>query len=370
MKNLTLFTQIPTHLFIGKLTLAAILVVSVIGQVSAQRSNTLPIELSDFSITPSTIDTTNSSQAVTVTVRVTNAITDVSQVKVGFRSLTGNQFVSVSLESSHRISGNARDGIYSAAAIFPQYSKAGTWQVFEIQVFDSLSNYRNLSGTELAARGITAQLQVISNNEDLTPPEISDFSFTPSAIDTTNGSQTVTVTVRATDAKTGVDSVSVSFSRTGDDYAYPVSMNRISGDDKDGVYRGVYTFGQNTPSGLYGVRVSAYDLLGNVKSLYLAERGYPSQLKITSARPAIVSVAGRVTTANRRGISRALIRMTDGKGVVRATYTNSFGYYSFASVEAGQTLILDVRAKSYNFTQPTQVVSLDGNLSTVNFTSY
>jgi hypothetical protein len=121
---------------------------------------------------------------------------------------------------------------------------------------------------------------------------------------------------------------------------------------------------QNTPSGLYGVRVSAYDLLSNSKSLQ------PAELKITSARPAIVSVAGRVTTANRRGISRALIRMTDGKGIVRAAYTNSFGYYSFASVEAGQTLILDVRAKSYNFTQPTQVVSLDGNLSTVNFTSY
>jgi hypothetical protein len=373
MKNLTLFTQIRTHLFIGKLTLAAILVLSVIGQVSAQQSNILPVELSDFSITPSTIDTTNSSQSVTVTVRVTNAITDVSKVKVGFRSLTGNQFVYVSLDSSHRISGNARDGIYSAAAIFPQYSKAGMWQVFEIRVYDSLSNYRNFSGTELVARGITAQLQVISNNEDLTPPEISDFSFTPSAIDTTNGSQTVTVTVRVTDAKAGVSSVSAGFSPAGADYYHPVSMNRISGDDKDGVYRGVYTFGQDTPSGLYDVYVSAYDLLGNGKSVYsaeLAERGYPSQLQIKSARAAIVSVAGRVTTANRRGISRALIRMTDGKGVVRATYTNSFGYYSFADVEVGQTVIFDVRSKRYNFTQPTQVVSLDGNSSRVNFTAY
>jgi predicted outer membrane repeat protein len=85
---------------------------------------------------------------------------------------------------------------------------------------------------------------------------------------------------------------------------------------------------------------------------------------------ASVSVAGRVTTANRRGISRALVRMTDSTGIVRTTYTNSFGYYSFADVEVGQTVIFDVRSKRYNFTQPTQVISLDGNSSRVNFIAY
>ncbi len=85
---------------------------------------------------------------------------------------------------------------------------------------------------------------------------------------------------------------------------------------------------------------------------------------------ASVSVAGRVTTANRRGISRALVRMTDSTGIVRTTYTNTFGYYSFDGVQVGQTVIFDVRSKRYNFTQPTQVVSLDGNSSRVNFTAY
>ncbi len=85
---------------------------------------------------------------------------------------------------------------------------------------------------------------------------------------------------------------------------------------------------------------------------------------------AAVSVAGRVRNAFGRGINRALVTMTDSRGVTRTAYTNSFGYYSFADVEVGQTVIFDVRSKRYNFTQPTQVISLDGNSSRVNFTAY
>ncbi len=62
--------------------------------------------------------------------------------------------------------------------------------------------------------------------------------------------------------------------------------------------------------------------------------------------------------------------MTDSTGIVRTTYTNSFGYYSFANVEAGQTLIFDVRAKRYSFPQLTQVVSLNEESTMVNFTAY
>lgn len=85
---------------------------------------------------------------------------------------------------------------------------------------------------------------------------------------------------------------------------------------------------------------------------------------------ATVSVGGRVTNAHGDGISRALIRMTDGAGVVRTTYTSSSGYYDFADVEVGQILIFDVKAKRYNFTQPTQVVSLTEELATVDFIAY
>jgi hypothetical protein len=84
----------------------------------------------------------------------------------------------------------------------------------------------------------------------------------------------------------------------------------------------------------------------------------------------MVNVSGRVRNSSGRGISRALVRMTDGAGVVRTAYTNSFGSYNFTDVNVGQTLIFEVKAKRYNFTEPTQVVSLNQELTTLNFTAY
>jgi hypothetical protein len=85
---------------------------------------------------------------------------------------------------------------------------------------------------------------------------------------------------------------------------------------------------------------------------------------------AMTNVSGRVTTANGRGISRALVRMTDSSGVVRAVYTTPFGYYRFQDVEVGQTLILEVKAKAYNFTEPTKVVSLNEELAAIDFIAH
>ena len=95
-------------------------------------------------------------------------------------------------------------------------------------------------------------------------------------------------------------------------------------------------------------------------------------LTATLAAPtaAMVNVGGRVTDSKGRGISRALVTMTNGNGNNYSAYTNSLGYYLFEEVEVGQTLIFNVQAKRYNFTQPTQVVSLTEETVTVNFTGY
>jgi tRNA threonylcarbamoyladenosine modification (KEOPS) complex Pcc1 subunit len=275
-------SAIRTQLTNGKLTLALFLLLSATGQASAQTATANPLDVSNLGFTPAVIDTSNGAQTVSVSIRVTNVITDVTSVAVRFRSATGNQFVSVNMNSQNRISGDGRDGVYRMEAIFPQYSKSGLWEVFEINAYDS-SNYRNFYSSDLAARSFPTELQVISINEDITSPEVVDFNFTPSFVDMNNGSQEVTVTVRAKDIQSGLQSLSVSFYRVGEDYLYGVSMKRISGDSRDGIYRGVLTFSQNPPSGTYGAFVSASDTLGNSKYINsedLAKLGFPAQLQI------------------------------------------------------------------------------------------
>ncbi len=85
---------------------------------------------------------------------------------------------------------------------------------------------------------------------------------------------------------------------------------------------------------------------------------------------AMVNVGGRVTGAKGRGIFGAVVTMTDGNGNSYSAVTNSSGDYLFEDVEVGQTLIFNARSKGYNFTQPTQVVSLTEETITVNFTGY
>jgi hypothetical protein len=290
MKKITfLFHLTGTQLFIGKLTLAAIAILSATAQISAQTNDTVPPEVVDFSLSSSVIDTTNDAQNVVVSVRATDNNTGVNLIEVRFQSPSGNQFVTAFLNGQQRISGDNRDGVYSATVTFPRYSKAGTWSVLEIIAHDAANNYKTINTNEIASLGFAAGLQVISNDEDTTPPEINDFSFTPSAVDTVNGSQTVTVTVRVTDAKIGVRNVSAGFQLRGDDIVYGVNMNRISGDDKDGVYQGVTTFNQRDASGMYEASVYASDALGNSKSLgkpELAERGFATELQVISSSPA------------------------------------------------------------------------------------
>ncbi|MDQ3750414.1 MAG: carboxypeptidase-like regulatory domain-containing protein [Acidobacteriota bacterium] len=364
-----LFLEIRNQLFIYKLALAAIFFLLVIGQGSAKAIDTTPPQISDFSFSPSTIDTTNSSQTVTVTIRATDAERGVNNIAVGFRSLTGNQFLTVYIDSRHRISGNSQDGVYRAEATFLQYSKAGTWNVFQIYATDGI-NYKIFYSAELAELGFATELQIISKNEDITPPEISEFNFTPTAINTTGGSQNVTVTVRVKDTQIGVRSISVGFLR--EDYVYGFDINsshRISGDNKDGVYKRVVTFPQNIPSGMYDVYVSASDALGNANfldSVELFELGYPPQLRVNLPAPTeLVTISGQVFDTRIRGVSKAVVTLTESNGNVRYATTNPFGYYRFDQVRVGNIYTVKVQHKRYIF--PSQVLFIGNERPNTNF---
>ncbi len=82
---------------------------------------------------------------------------------------------------------------------------------------------------------------------------------------------------------------------------------------------------------------------------------------------ASVLISGRVTTANGRGIGKARVSLTDSIGETRTAFTNSFGYFRFETVTAGETYILDARHKRYTFAP--QVISAAEDLSGANFTA-
>lgn len=79
-----------------------------------------------------------------------------------------------------------------------------------------------------------------------------------------------------------------------------------------------------------------------------------------------VSVGGRVLGPNGRPLSNAEVMMVELNGVVRTTRTSSFGYFIFDGIQSGQSVVLSVRSKRYQY-QP-QIVSLDDNALEIAFT--
>jgi uncharacterized delta-60 repeat protein len=81
---------------------------------------------------------------------------------------------------------------------------------------------------------------------------------------------------------------------------------------------------------------------------------------------ASVSVSGRVSSAKGIGISRASVSITDSLGNVRVVKTNSFGYFRFDEIEAGQTYVFNVSAKGYSFAP--QLVNVSEDIADLNLT--
>jgi hypothetical protein len=92
------------------------------------------------------------------------------------------------------------------------------------------------------------------------------------------------------------------------------------------------------------------------------------QLEFLPSTAASVSMSGRVTTSDGRGIRNANIIVTgDGLAEPIIASTGSFGYFTVEGLTAGSTYVVTVNSRRYTFTTPTRVLTLVDNVADVNF---
>ncbi|HMT08604.1 MAG TPA: carboxypeptidase regulatory-like domain-containing protein [Pyrinomonadaceae bacterium] len=84
---------------------------------------------------------------------------------------------------------------------------------------------------------------------------------------------------------------------------------------------------------------------------------------------ASANISGRVTTAQGPGISNLVLTLSGSNGVVRTARTSTFGYYSFEGLSTGQTYVVSVQSKRHVFAPSTRVVSLDDEVTGIDFQS-
>ena len=62
-----------------------------------------------------------------------------------------------------------------------------------------------------------------------------------------------------------------------------------------------------------------------------------------------------------------MVHLTKPNGEIQTARTNSFGYYTFQQVAAGEGYVFNVYAKRYQFNP--QVIALTADLAGLNFTA-
>ena len=83
---------------------------------------------------------------------------------------------------------------------------------------------------------------------------------------------------------------------------------------------------------------------------------------------ALVSAGGRIRFKGGRGLSRVVVTLieTNSNGAYQTT-SNHFGYYRFTNVPAGETYVITVWHKEYQFITDTQVINLDTARNDIDF---
>jgi len=200
------------------------LLLAAITAVPALAQDTQPPVLTSFTFSPTSVDTTTTSATVTMTAQVTDNLSGVAAVDADFISPSGGEAASCGMSL---ISGTNLNGTYQCTVGIPAYSEAGTWTVFYVYVADNVNNNHTYHTSDLAALGFPTQLQVTSN-QDLTAPVLASFTFSPTSVDTTTSSATVTMTAQVTDNLSGVAAVDADFISPSGGEAASCGMSLIS----------------------------------------------------------------------------------------------------------------------------------------------
>lgn len=82
---------------------------------------------------------------------------------------------------------------------------------------------------------------------------------------------------------------------------------------------------------------------------------------------ATVSVSGKISTAEGNGIRNVIVTLIAPNGEVLSTRTSSFGYFRFDEIPVGETYVISVTSKRFTFKQPTQILTVNEELTDVNF---
>jgi hypothetical protein len=201
--------------------------------------------------------------------------------------------------------------------------------------------------------------------------------FSPVTVNVTAGTFPSTMTVRAFQNTLGGFLSTTSLARNwsleeGGDLTADLTFNYVDPPDVNGNEADYRVYSRNG-AGLVTNHCpgapcvnTGTNTLGPIIGVTNFSRWTGAELQVPTA--AAVSLAGRVTTADGRGIVNAIMTIQGG-GLPQPMLarTGPFGYYEFTNLQAGQTYIVSIASKRFTFTVPSRPIQLIDSVGDFDF---
>ena len=264
----------------------AFILLSLSSAVFAVDADVNAPELVSWSLSPTSIDTSESAAEVIVTLRITD---DSAGAKPPFSSARHETGQSTGFANVTRIEGDALDGTYKAIITVPQGSAPGTWSASLFPLEDAVGNQSSGfgPGAEYVSEFTVADL----SGADVNAPELVSWSLSPTSIDTSESAAEVIVTLRITDDSAGAKPpFSSARHETGQSTGF-ANVTRIEGDALDGTYKAIITVPQGSAPGTWSASLFPLeDAVGNQSSGFGPGAEYVSEFTVAdSSLPVDVS---------------------------------------------------------------------------------
>ena len=209
-------------------------------------------------------------------------------------------------------------------------SAAGEYEL-SVAATDGVGNAatRTIHYTVVSAQECGGSSQLCQEGlADTTPPKVAGLTVSPATVNTSSGSQTVTVDVHATDDLSGVAGVVVSLSN-GSRYLSSTAHLLAGGERLDGTWEASVTLPQFAAAGRYSLSVGVVDNVGNhhtYSSAELEELGFPASVREEgegdTTPPTILGVSANpdsVSTCGSSATTQVLVHESDASGVSGVT---------------------------------------------------
>ncbi len=174
--------------------------------VTGATDSVLPA-LSSLAISPSSVETSTGDKTLAFAAGATDGQSGVASVTVTVSAPSGDpRQVTTSLAT-----GTAASGSWTGSLLLPAYSETGAWSVTSLSVTDVYGNVHSYTHQQLVDAGVTSSGFTVTGTPDTVAPQLTGLTLSAASTDVSAGAATLTGSLTATDAGSGVRSAFFSF---------------------------------------------------------------------------------------------------------------------------------------------------------------